>query len=146
MGSPGSHAGDLAAEEAFELIRSDPAAVLVDVRTKAEWSYVGMPDLSALGNAPILLEWQQFPAMGVDADFAAKLDDMLAARGTAKGKPVLFLCRSGVRSLAAAQAMAARGYTRCLNISGGFEGHPDESRHRGRIDGWKAKGLPWVQS
>jgi rhodanese-related sulfurtransferase len=146
MNGTGSHGGDVTVAEAFELIQRDPAAALVDVRTRAEWSYVGVPDLSRLGKEPIFLEWQQFPSMTVDADFVGKLRETLNARGGDKDAPLVFLCRSGARSLSAARAMAAAGYTRCLNMAGGFEGPPDASRHRGAVDGWKAKGLPWVQS
>jgi rhodanese-related sulfurtransferase len=146
MSGTASHVGDVTVAEAFELIQRDPAAVLVDVRTRAEWAYVGAPDLSGVGKQPIFLEWQQFPAMTVDADFVAKLTQALDARGTPKDAALLFLCRSGARSLAAARAMSGAGYARCLNVAGGFEGPPDQSRHRGSVDGWKAKGLPWVQS
>ena len=140
------YAGDMAADEAYALVESDPAAVLVDVRTRPEWSYVGVPDISQLGKEPIFLEWQLFPSMGVDPAFGQKLSEMLAARGTSVEAPILFICRSGARSRAAAEAMTERGYARCFNVAGGFEGPPDSSRHRGNLDGWKAKGLPWVQS
>jgi rhodanese-related sulfurtransferase len=59
---------------------------------------------------------------------------------------LFFICRSGVRSQHAAQAMLARGYTRCFNVAEGFEGPLDDSRHRGVKGGWKSRGLPWVQS
>jgi rhodanese-related sulfurtransferase len=138
--------GNVTAEQAFELITNEPASVLVDVRTQAEWSFVGIPDLSDAGKEPVLLEWQRYPAMSVDPAFAATLSTALEERGTGKDDAILFLCRSGARSLAAARALASLGFNRCLNISGGFEGPPDSSRQRGHLDGWKAKGLPWVQS
>jgi len=137
---------ELGAKEAFELLDREAAAVLVDVRTAAEWSYVGVPDLAPIGKETIFLEWQKFPAMAVDADFAASLVQALGKKGVPTDAPILFICRSGVRSLAAAQALAAAGYSRCVNVAGGFEGPRDPSGHRGRLDGWKAKSLPWVQS
>jgi rhodanese-related sulfurtransferase len=59
--------------------------------------------------------------------------------------PILFICRSGGRSRAAAAALTAAGYRRCYNVAEGFEGNPDPERHRGKTGGWKAAGLPWVQ-
>ncbi len=130
--------------KAYERLK-DANTVLVDVRTRAEWVYVGVPDLSQLGDEPIFLEWQQFPSMAIDPAFPATLAGKLAERSLPIDARVLFLCRSGVRSLAAAQAMAAMGYQRCCNVSGGFEGPQDERGRRGGLEGWKAAGLPWTQ-
>jgi rhodanese-related sulfurtransferase len=132
---------ELPPRAAWSLLERDPEAVLVDVRTDAEWSYVGLPDLSGLGKQPIRLSWQLFPTMEVDAAFA----DRLAASGITPEHHVVFLCRSGVRSLAAARLMAERGYPRCYNVTHGFEGPPDGAHHRGGVAGWKHDGLPWVQ-
>ena len=71
--------------------------------------------------------------------------DEVAAASADKSAPVVFLCRSGVRSVAAAEAATAAGYTAAYNILEGFEGPPDEQSHRGRTAGWKARGLPWKQ-
>jgi rhodanese-related sulfurtransferase len=138
--------GDVTAAEAYELVTSEPKAQIVDVRTKPEWTFVGLPDLSAAGKEIILVEWQSYPGMEVAADFVASVERELARRGAAKDDTVLFLCRSGARSHAAAQAMIGAGWRRSRNISGGFEGPTDPERHRGRVDGWKAAGLPWIQS
>jgi rhodanese-related sulfurtransferase len=135
------YSGDVEPREAWRILSQDPEAVLVDVRTDAEWSYVGLPDLSALGKRPVLVAWQNFPSMERNGGFAAEL----AAKGASKTAPILFLCRSGARSRAAAQAMTGEGYARCYNVAGGFEGDLDAERHRGRINGWKAQGLPWAQ-
>lgn len=142
----GSFAGDVSALEAFEALSSEPQSVLIDVRTKAEWGYVGIPDLSSIGKELLLVEWQSFPAMAVNTDFVDVLSDELTRRGIGRETALFFLCRSGVRSLAAARAMAGAGFDRCFNVAGGFEGPLDEARHRGGVDGWKASGLPWVQS
>lgn len=144
--SPIGYAGDMSASEAYSLLEKDEAAVLVDVRTKAEWAYVGAPDLSSLGKQTLLIEWQEFPSMTLNPNFAATLEKALADKGVAPNAPVLFLCRSGARSRAAAIAMTEAGHARCFNIADGFEGPLDKSRHRGAIDGWKAQGLPWSQS
>jgi rhodanese-related sulfurtransferase len=140
------YAGDVTADEAYTLLSKDPASLLIDVRTHAEWAYVGVPDLSKVGKEVLFVEWQQYPGMAVRSDFAEEVAKDLRERGVEEDAPVLFLCRSGVRSRAAAVALTEVGFTRCFNISGGFEGPPDGNRHRGLCDGWKAKGLPWIQS
>lgn len=140
---PANYAGDISADEAWRVLSENPAAVLVDVRTRAEWSYVGLADLAPLGKEPLLAEWQSFPAMNVNADFAAQVAQALG--DASRDAPVLFLCRSGARSKAAAIAMTAQGFAQSYNIAGGFEGDLDEARHRGLRNGWKAAGLPWVQ-
>ncbi|HVI29362.1 rhodanese-like domain-containing protein [Hansschlegelia sp.] len=140
------YAGDVAPKEAWETLASEPAAALVDVRTSAEWSFVGLPDLSPLAKRPLLREWQSYPSMHVDGGFADDVAAALSQAGAGPDTPVFFLCRSGARSQAAAAALAARGWTQCFNVVGGFEGPLDGSRHRGATAGWKADGLPWVQS
>ena len=137
-----AYAGDVSVEQAWKMLSEDSAAVLVDVRTMAEWTYVGMPDLSSLDKRPALVEWQRFPDFEVNPQFS----EQVAKAAPDPKAPVLFLCRSGVRSAAAAAVMTARGYTRCFNVAAGFEGDADDERHRGEIEGWKAAGLPWVQS
>lgn len=134
------------AAEAFEALAADGKAQLIDVRTKAEWTFVGVADLSSIGRQPVLAEWQQFPAMAVDPQFADRLAGALTQAGFGQDTKLFFICRSGARSLAAAKAMAAAGFGNCINVSDGFEGDVDGERHRGRVNGWKAAGLPWVQS
>jgi rhodanese-related sulfurtransferase len=136
-----SYAGDLKPTEAWKLLLEDRTAQLVDVRTRPEWMFVGLPDLTSLGRRPMLQSWQVFPSMEIDANFTAELTDQLPD----KEAPILFMCRSGGRSRAAAQAMTTAGYRRCYNVTEGFEGNPDAERHRGKTGGWKAAGLPWVQ-
>ena len=123
----------------------DQGSVLVDVRTNAEWAYVGLPDLSSIGKRPVLVEWTGFPGNHLNQSFVAQLTDALTKIGANKDTELFFLCRSGGRSLSAARAMAAAGYSRCRNVADGFEGPLDPNRHRGGLGGWKAKGLPWVQ-
>ena len=138
----GGYAGDVSAADAWRMLARDAPATLVDVRTLAEWAYVGTPDLSSIGKRPLLIEWQTFPEQRLAPDFADKLQRACPD----KGAPVLFLCRSGARSAAAAKAMTARGFTHCYNVADGFEGVANESGHRGGLQGWKAAGLPWVQT
>ena len=143
---PIGYAGDVTASEAYSILEKNGTAVLVDVRTRAEWAYVGTPDLSALSKQPLLIEWQEFPSMTVNPNFAANLASQLREKGVEPNAPVLFLCRSGARSRAAAIAMTQAGHTRCYNIADGFEGPLDDKRHRGATRGWKAQDLPWLQS
>ncbi len=140
------YAGDVAPREAWSSLSSDGSAILVDVRTKAEWSFVGVPSLAELGKKPITLEWQVYPSMAENPDFVEVLDGALVKAGLAHDVPIYFLCRSGVRSRNAALAMTSAGWTRCYNVAGGFEGPLDSGGHRGAVDGWKAQGLPWSQS
>jgi rhodanese-related sulfurtransferase len=135
-----SYAGDVTPAEAWEALSDDPDAVLVDVRTVAEWSYVGLPDVRGLGKDVVRVEWQTFPSGAVNADFVAQLE----AAGVDRGAAVYFLCRSGVRSVAAAEAATAAGWSRSFNVLEGFEGPHDAEHHR-TVSGWKVAGLPWVQ-
>ena len=133
------------AEDAWLRLKEDAGSVLIDVRTIAEWAYVGLPELSALGKRPVLVEWQGFPDERLNAAFVDRVVEALEPLGADHDSELLFICRSGQRSLKAAEAMAAAGYRRCRNVSDGFEGPLDADRHRGRLKGWKAKGLPWTQ-
>jgi rhodanese-related sulfurtransferase len=136
-----AYAGDLRPTEAWELLKAEQAAQLVDVRTRPEWSFVGIPDLGSIGKKPILLAWQAYPAMQINPTFAEDLRRTVSSPET----PLLFICRSGTRSRAAAETMTAAGYRRCYNVAEGFEGQVDAEGHRGREAGWKAAGLPWNQ-
>jgi len=138
------YAGDLTSDAAWALLKDDPKAQIVDVRTMAEWSFVGLPDLSSVGREVHCVEWQAFPSMAVNPDFVGQAKAKL--EGADADTPVLFLCRSGARSRSAAIAMTRAGFTHAYNIAGGFEGDMDQERHRGNRNGWKAGGLPWKQS
>jgi rhodanese-related sulfurtransferase len=137
----GGYAGDLTPQEAWALLEADPEAVLVDVRTEAEWQFVGLPDTSPVGRRPVLVEWNT--ADGPNESFLHELAG--AGVPTDTEHPVLFLCRSGVRSVSAARTATEAGMARAYNITDGFEGGLDEQHHRGSA-GWRASGLPWRQS
>lgn len=145
-GNPGNVViDDIPVNEVWERLKSDPKAVLVDVRTRAEWAFVGLPDLSEIGKNCVLAEWQTFPDNAVDPQFAERLGGVLSSSGVGKSAEIFFICRSGGRSKAAAMAVAAMGYSRCRNVADGFEGPLDAQRQRGRTGGWKSSGLPWAQ-
>ncbi len=136
-----AYAGDVTAQRAWGELSSDSRSALVDVRTPAEWSYVGTPDLASLRKRLVRVPWQTYPSMALNPRFAEEL----ARAGVSKDDALFFICRSGVRSRAAAEAITALGYRRCYNVADGFEGPQDSEGHRGRLIGWKASGLPWTQ-
>jgi len=131
----------VSARQAWEALAADPAAELVDCRTDAEWQYVGIPDLRPAGKQVVLISWQYFPSGNVNAAFVQELRDA----GLDARHAIYFLCRSGVRSMAAALAARAEGFGQVFNIADGFEGPHDPQGHRGAVAGWKAAGLPWRQ-
>lgn len=139
------YAGDIGVQDAWARLLADSDAQLIDVRTDAELTFVGFPDLSVLGREPIFVPWQFFPARKNER-FVEQLSSELERRRVPRTADLLFLCRSGGRSQSAAIAMTREGYPACLNIAGGFEGGLDAHRHRGTTSGWKVDGLPWAQS
>ena len=127
------YAGDISPQQACAWLEAGEA-VLVDVRTDAEREWVGQVP----GAQP--LAWKQWPGMAINPEF----DKGIQALG-ADGRKLVLLCRSGVRSIAAAQRATELGLT-AYNILEGFEGNPDAQAHRGLTGGWKFRGLPWRQN
>lgn len=138
-----SYAGDKSCKDTWNALEADENAVLVDVRTTREWDVIGVPDLSPLNKETVFVEWQMFPSMEVNADFAETVDANLRAAGKDRDTPVFCLCRSGARSKAAAAALTALGYSHAYNVEAGFEGDPDETGERAKINGWQHDKLPW---
>ncbi|WP_076476318.1 rhodanese-like domain-containing protein [Williamsia sterculiae] len=137
-----TYAGDISPRQAWDVLSTDPDAVLVDCRTQAEWSYVGVPVVDEIGKSALFIEWVSFPDGARNNGF---VDDLRAA-GIRDDQQILFLCRSGNRSIGAAEAATAAGVGKAsYNILEGFEGGLDADGHRGTT-GWKALGLPWRQS
>lgn len=139
------HIDDVPVEEVWARLSKDAGAVLIDVRTRAEWTFVGLPDLSEIGKRVLTVEWQANPESAAEVGFTERLTKALDAASATKDNELFFICRSGARSRMAAEAMARVGYRRCRNVADGFEGPLDADRHRGRVAGWKAAGLAWVQ-
>ncbi len=131
----GKFGGDVSPHDTWQRLVADSQAVLMDVRTEAEWAAVGGPDLSSLNRPVIRVEWQQ-PTGLRNPSFA----EAVAAEGVQPRHPVYVICRSGVRSRAAAELLAALGYT-TYNVANGFEGQMDGAGHR-TLNGWKIDGLP----
>ena len=130
------YAGALLPSEAFTLLKMVPKARLIDVRTRAEWDWVGrIPEA-------VQVEWNQWPGGTRNPEFEKNLITAVPD----KEAPLLFLCRSGVRSHAAAALAKELGYQSTFNVLEGFEGDKDEQGHRNTIGGWRVRGLPWIQS
>lgn len=146
FGEDKGYTADLDVHQTWSALVDDVSAVLVDVRTVPEWNFVGFPDLGAIGKRVLLVEWQRFPDMTVNPAFLDDLDEALAGLGVDGEAPLYFICRSGARSRSAAIAARAGGHPLTYNVAGGFEGALGPDRHRGCVDGWKASGLPWIQS
>jgi rhodanese-related sulfurtransferase len=132
---------NVAPTQTWEALQADESAQLIDVRTDAEWNFVGVPDLRASGKQALLIPWQVYPTMQRNGSF----EDNLKQAGLTADHALYFICRSGARSMAAAQAALAAGFPKVFNVADGFEGPPDVEGHRGRTTGWKAEGLPWRQ-
>jgi rhodanese-related sulfurtransferase len=135
-----SYAGDVTPQDAFAAVTGAERGLLVDVRTHAEWSYVGVPVLPEGAPEVLFVEWQRYPDGARNDAFV----EQLRAAGVEAGQSLYFLCRSGVRSQAAADAATAAGLGPAHNILEGFEGGHDAAGHRA-LNGWKNSGLPWRQ-
>ncbi|HET7072863.1 MAG TPA: rhodanese-like domain-containing protein [Mycobacterium sp.] len=138
-----SYAGDITPLQAWKLLADNPRAVLVDVRTEAEWRFVGVPDLSSLGREVVYIEWNMSNGM-YNEQFADELKELVPPAAADEERPVVFLCRSGNRSIGAAEVATDVGINPAFNVLDGFEGHLDAHGHRGGT-GWRAVGLPWKQ-
>ncbi|EAU42277.1 Rhodanese-related sulfurtransferase [Fulvimarina pelagi HTCC2506] len=141
----GDYKADVSPSECWTRLKESPNAFLVDVRTRPEWTFVGIPRLDEAGKTPVLAEWQSYPTMSIDPNFPIFVTDAVEKAGGDHDAEIYFLCRSGQRSASAAATMTAHGFPNCFNIAGGFEGPPDENGHRGNRAGWKAEALPWQQ-
>lgn len=122
---------------AYALLQHNPDAVLLDCRTEIEHMYVGHP----VGAEHIA--WQEGPEWEIDPEFVTKVKRLLMGD---LSRPVLLICRSGQRSVAAGQVLEAAGFSNVINVLEGFEGERDEHFQRGRLGGWRYHGLPWHQS
>jgi rhodanese-related sulfurtransferase len=130
--------------EAWEILQSNPDATLVDVRTSMEFEYVGHP-MNAI-NIP----WKEAPDWTINPDFVDMVRKELQSRhGSDKNiesLQIMTICRSGKRSLVAAEELARHGFSEVYNVEQGFEGNRDGAKHRNTINGWRFHNLPWEQS
>jgi len=130
--------GDVLPKQAFDELNASDNAYLIDVRTDAEWAFVGVPAVENLVRIP----WQFFPTMERNGSFVSAVE----SAGVSRDAEVFLICRSGARSASAAAALTEAGFENCYNVAEGFEGDKDGQGHRGTVGGWKHAGLPWVQS
>lgn len=130
-----TYRADLPATDAATFLNERPNAVLLDVRTQAEWTFVGVPDLAGCR----FVEWTSWPTGQPNPNFVAS-----ATEGLVADQPIVVICRSGGRSAAAANVLSAAGFTEVYNVADGFEGDLDAQGHRS--GGWRGSGLPWRQS
>ena len=128
------YSGDVSPKESYDALIADSNAVLIDVRTPAEWTYVGIPLMEKM----IQASWPPPPE---NPDFAETIKQL----GVPLDSTVYLICRSGIRSARAASELIAAGYKTCYNVAEGFEGDRDNNGHRGSIGGWKVARLPWAQ-
>ncbi|MEX0316595.1 MAG: rhodanese-like domain-containing protein [Ruegeria sp.] len=147
LGIQNSVVDEVSPQEAWAGLKTQGSAVVVDVRSRPEWSFSGKPDLTSIDRRLLCVEWKIWPQMAPNLGFLSDLEEMLIGEMPER---FFFLCRTGDRSFMAVQEfsrqMQSRGINlHCTNIRSGFEGEKDESGHRGKISGWKAEGLPWMQ-
>ena len=128
------YAGDITPQKAWEWVHQDKA-LLIDVRTSAELAWVGYVP------GGVHIAWKEWPGMVGNEQFDHRLEEVAPDLT----RPLLFLCRSGQRSVFAAQRATALGYTAAYNILDGFEGVLDAHGHRNTASGWRSLGLPWQQ-
>jgi rhodanese-related sulfurtransferase len=127
--------------EAWKILNEESGAILLDVRSKVEYDYVGHPP------GAVHVAWKEYPDWKQNPGFVNDVRAALNERGgDDPSRPILAICRSGARSLAAAKALANAGYQRLYNVEEGFEGDKDGNAHRGTINGWRFHGLPWEQT
>jgi len=126
----------LSPQQAWELLQQNSKAVLIDVRTKVEYAFVGHP------KGAFHIPWKEAPDWQLNPQF---IEDVKKTVPDSEA-PILLLCRSGHRSQDAAKALEQAGYRHLVNVVDGFEGPLDENNHRGNLGGWRFQGLPWEQS
>ena len=127
--------------ECFSYLSKISNSFLIDVRTKPEWEFIGIPDLSSLNKNTIFSSWHIYPEMKINLFFENKLFES----NIKKNDKIFLICRSGTRSYHAAEFLTSRGYNHCFNIADGFEGKKNTLNQRSAINGWKYHNLPWKQ-
>lgn len=136
------YAGDISPIEAWDILRTHENSIMIDVRTSAEWNYVGMVDLSSLGKEVSQIEWKIFPNMTINPNFIEQVKKIC----TNTEVKIFSLCRSGQRSISTSKVLTRAGFKECYNVLEGFEGDKDDHGHRGHLGGWKFHDLPWKQN
>jgi rhodanese-related sulfurtransferase len=136
------YAGDITPSETWKILEHDHNSILIDVRTAAEWAYVGIADLSKINKEVYRIEWKTYPNMSINSNFVKQVCKICI---NPKFK-IFSLCRSGQRSIETSRILTNAGYKECYNVLDGFEGDKNDNNHRGKNGGWKFEGLPWKQN
>jgi rhodanese-related sulfurtransferase len=136
------YTGNITPPETWEILKNDEYSILIDVRSAAEWSYVGVTDLASINKEAITIEWKSFPNMTINPDFINQVKRNCASPDI----KIFSLCRSGQRSIETSRALTEAGFKNCYNVLEGFEGDKDNQEHRSCSGGWKYWGLPWKQN
>jgi rhodanese-related sulfurtransferase len=122
--------------DAWALVQGNPDALFVDVRMEIEALYVGRPP------GVRMIPWYEYPSLTPEPD---KFVQAVALEAGRKDRPVVLICRSGVRTVAAGRALEQAGFSDVVNVLHGFEGELDERFHRSTLSGWRHDDLPWEQ-
>lgn len=123
-------------KEAHAFLAANPEALLIDVRSEIEFLFVGHP------KGAIHVSWNDGPDWDINPHFVGEVKKLAGHGGE---RPVVLICRSGTRSVAAGEALVQAGFKSVYNVLHGFEGELDEQHHRGTVNGWRHDGLPWEQ-
>ena len=135
------YAGDITPVETWETLKNDERSILIDVRSAAEWAYVGITDLETIHKEAAKIEWKIFPNMAINPVFINQVKVICDSPDI----KIFSLCRSGQRSIETSRILTEVGFKKCYNVLEGFEGNMDNNKHRGYSGGWKFHGLPWKQ-
>jgi len=136
-----SYKRNLLPKMAVERLQNNPQALFVDVRSKAEFKYVGYPENS------ILIPWIDDPDWEPNPEaFSDLVMQELDGRENLSDTEIILICRSGFRSNEALKCLENKGFTQVSHVASGFEGDLDENDHRGNLNGWRHDGMPWSQS
>ena len=127
--------------ECFNKLSEISNSYLIDIRTKPEWEFIGVPDLSSLNKKTIFISWHMYPEMKINSLFENQITEL----NIKKNDNLFLICRSGNRSSDAAGFLTSRGFTNCFNVKDGFEGEIGPNHQRSTINGWKYCKLPWKQ-
>ena len=127
--------------ECFNKLSEISNSYLIDIRTKPEWEFIGVPDLSSLNKKTIFISWHMYPEMKINSLF----ENQITESNIKKNDKLFLICRSGNRSSDAAEFLTSCGFTNCFNVKDGFEGEIGPNHQRSTINGWKYYKLPWKQ-
>jgi len=138
-----THPVSISCQNAWQMLQSDPRAVLIDVRSSMEFLFVGHP------TGAVHVAWIDEPSWDINPDFVAEVRRIMlggvSQTSDAKSPPIILICRSGKRSKEAGETLLAAGLQNVYNVDEGFEGELNDQHQRSKLGGWRFHGLPWEQ-